>query len=798
MGRRDWNLAGGCLLISLLAGADPVGATLITVPGDQPTIQAGINAAVVGDTVLLAPGVFTGAGNFDLAFGGKDIVLRGAAAPDSSAIDCAGENSAFYFNDGETAAARIERLTIKNADSYAIHLYLASASLRDIRVFDCGRGLAFNTSTSFIEGFFCARTRSALDTYGATLTVSDMTVVGGPGESVIEVGNSGHMEIDGLTVSACRGQYSIVYCRGSLVLRNAYFHRNWLGTMDARGVISGEGDGTSLDLADLTFVDNATDAIHTRDACTLTLRSTTIVNAGGEGLELSSETVADVAQTIVAFGDKVGIHAWPGCALTLSCSDVWANATGDYGGAIVDPTGTNGMLKADPMFCAIGGPEAPPTLSIHSPCAPANNDCGLLIGAQDTDCALEMVTVSGAVRDVLSQPVAEVAVNGFYYPVATDTAGAYAFAAVQGWSGVLHPVKDGLHFAPTDLPIPPLAADLPAQDFLAFVQTAIAVPGDFPDLAAALYFALDGDTILVAPGTYSGPANRDLSFAGKDLVLLGLGGPGAVVIDCEGMGRAFLFDGGESAAALLAGLTIRNGQGPNGHTPPYDSGGGICVRGASPTLRDLVIEDCRSEEWGGGLMLAGAGSLVERVHCRRNEAAAALGIGGGACVSGGAVTLQQCLFTSNFARRFGGGLFVESGTILVDGCTVFGNTAGWSGGGIGSFDSENPPELVIVRSLVAANHATGGGALYHHGAWPAPSYVCCLFWDNDSPLVWGSILDPVGSGGNIAADPLLCDPEAGDFGLLPGSPCLPPNNSCGELIGAFGEGCGRQATGGRR
>ena len=785
------------MLAAVLLAPGSLQATIIEVPADQPTIQAGIAAAAAGDTVLLAPGVFTGAGNTDLAFGGKDIVLQGAAAPDSSAIDCAGANSGFYFNDGETAAARIERLTIKNANGYAIHLYQASASLKAIRVFDCAHGVAFHTSTSFVDGLLCVRTGDALSAYAAVLDATDVTVLQGQSSAAVTVSSGAQLVLDGLTVIDSHAHYGIVECSADLTLRNAYIEGCTISPDLPQSVILCRG-GASADLQWITLVDNQGQGIQTEYGPSLLARNVTIVGQEKDGFHLRGTATADISQAIVVFSGHLGLRSEAGCSLSLACSDFYANELGDFGGSTSDPTGTNGMIKADPMFCQLGGPEAPPTLSVNSPCAPANNDCGLLMGAQDTDCALEMVTVSGAVRDALDQPMAEVSVTGFYSPVLTDSSGAYSFSAVQGWSGVLHPVKESLHFEPTDLVIASLAGDLPDQDFLAFAQTAIWVPGDFADLASAIDFALDGDTIFVAPGTYSGPANRDLRFAGKALAVIGVGGPEGVVIDCDGAGRAFLFDAGETAVALLASLTIRNGQGPDGHSLPYDSGGGVCVRAASPTLRDLVIEDCRSREWGGGLMLESAGSLVERVHCRRNEAAEDLGLGGGACVSGGSVTLRDCLFTDNFARRYGGGLFLQSGTVHVEGCTLVGNTAGWSGGGIGSYHCSNPPLITVSRSLLAFNHATSGGALYHHGAVPAPAIDCCLFWANDAPPVWGSIVYPVGSGGNIEADPLLCDPGGGDFGLLAGSPCLPANNGCGVLIGALGEGCDRQTTGGRR
>lgn len=87
-------------------------ATVVNIPADYPTIQAGIDAANPGDTVLVGDGVYTGEGNHDIDFGGKNIVLKSQNGPELTIIDCEGEGRGFIFQSGEDSTATIDGFTI--------------------------------------------------------------------------------------------------------------------------------------------------------------------------------------------------------------------------------------------------------------------------------------------------------------------------------------------------------------------------------------------------------------------------------------------------------------------------------------------------------------------------------------------------------------------------------------------------------------------------------------------------------------------------------------------------------------
>ncbi|MFX1410252.1 MAG: choice-of-anchor Q domain-containing protein [Promethearchaeota archaeon] len=94
-------------------------ATIRNVPSvAYPTIQSAIDAAVNGDVVIVADGIYTGAGNRDIDFLGKAITVCSENGPENCIIDCQGsagdEHRGFYFHSGETSLAVLDGFIVKN------------------------------------------------------------------------------------------------------------------------------------------------------------------------------------------------------------------------------------------------------------------------------------------------------------------------------------------------------------------------------------------------------------------------------------------------------------------------------------------------------------------------------------------------------------------------------------------------------------------------------------------------------------------------------------------------------------
>jgi len=336
------------------------------------------------------------------------------------------------------------------------------------------------------------------------------------------------------------------------------------------------------------------------------------------------------------------------------------------------------------------------------------------------------------------------------------------------------------------------------------------VPQDHATLLAALMDTTltHGDTVLVGPGTYTGPGNRDLSFEGKDLVVRSTHGAAMTILDLQGTEqdnhRGFLFHGGihgtETRAAVLDGFTILNGllgtpAGPTkGGAPParlqHDlSGAGImCRLQASPTIRNMIIRNCSSEYTGGGIGVEFISSpYFENVVVQGCTSSIQ---GGGASVETvGQATFVDCVFTGNSSRN-GGGLAIDE-TVLLQGCVIADNTA-LRGAGI---DVKLPAALQMEHTILWNNCAVDSGSQMYVDPVVSPVRISCSAVDTLGVLDRGGRV--VFEQTNVFTDPQFCEPAgclaapttAGQYTVREGSPCLPAGNACGQLIGAFGNAC---------
>jgi len=80
------------------------------VPSQYPTIQAAIDVSDNGDEIVVADGVYTGEGNYNLLLDGKDITIRSVNGPENTIIDCNfNEGGTYYYRRGFTIINGVTR-----------------------------------------------------------------------------------------------------------------------------------------------------------------------------------------------------------------------------------------------------------------------------------------------------------------------------------------------------------------------------------------------------------------------------------------------------------------------------------------------------------------------------------------------------------------------------------------------------------------------------------------------------------------------------------------------------------------
>ncbi len=310
--------------------------------GDYPTIQAAIYAAAPQDTVLLADGVFTGEGNVDLLFAGKEIVVCSASGkPENCIIDLEGSTGdphrgvSFSFQEG--AGSIFSGITITGG-----YLDQTSGSFTySGGAITCRAGSSPTiTNCIFTDNHVVGTDQigGAIACNGASPTISDCIFDGN---------------------EAVRGGGIGVIGASSPQISNCLFVGNQALTV-ASGVY-GSGSEVNLTLSSCTFYAN-------------------ISPAASANLVSRSNARMDIDHTIVAFGtDGYAVASTSELDLQFSCSNIYGNTGADWYGYISSQLGSNGNISLDPMFCLGINPTLPYGLDEDSPCLPAfNPSCGLI------------------------------------------------------------------------------------------------------------------------------------------------------------------------------------------------------------------------------------------------------------------------------------------------------------------------------------------------------------------------------------------------------------------------------------
>jgi len=348
------------LLLGSLAAA-PIRslADTIHVPGDQPTIQAGLNAANPGDVVLVAPGTYL-EHDIQLAPG---VTLQGESGASATVIDAERLGHGLIGANG----AIVRDLTVRNSGGTEHHGLFCVQSA--VEVADCifadhqHWAMVFAATEVNVHG---CEIRPIPQSAGLGIMCENS-----PGELI---NNSIDMEIG---LWALNVGFAGVATRDQLVVE---------GNVIRGGVKFGVHLPVTVECnRNLLSLDSGRMEVY-GTVGTTRIQGNTILN--GEGIYLQ-EANAQIESNIIAFHDT-GI-TWDGLgSVTVDCNDLWQNGI-DYVGVVPGPAD----FSADPLLCApdLGDYRLMET----SPCLPGHHpggfDCGL-IGAFDAGCAATPVRYS--------------------------------------------------------------------------------------------------------------------------------------------------------------------------------------------------------------------------------------------------------------------------------------------------------------------------------------------------------------------------------------------------------------------
>ena len=362
-------------------------AAILKVPEGYSTIQAGIDAASEGDTVLVADGIYTGTDNKNLDFKGKKITVRSENGAENCIIDCEGDGRGFYFHSGELKDSVLSGFTIRNGNTFeggGIYIKQSSPTITNSIVYNniaySGGGIYCENSFAIITNCTVNQNTASWEGGGIHCSKSSPLIA-----NCAIINNNAAHDGGGIKYSSCNFP-SIINCNISGNISNddggGMFISSSSPTITyctiSNNSAESDGGGIFLEHSDSTSIINCiiSDNLATGDYgggiwdngssptitnCTLNGNMTTRYGGGIFSTSYSQPTI-----TNCLFWDDMPDEIYINTGTpTVS----YSNIEGGFSGA--------GNIDADPQFVGNGDYH----LTVSSPCI----DEGTSVGAPDYD-----------------------------------------------------------------------------------------------------------------------------------------------------------------------------------------------------------------------------------------------------------------------------------------------------------------------------------------------------------------------------------------------------------------------------
>jgi len=373
----------------------PGGGSVVHVPADAATIQAGLDAVANGGTVLVASGTYTGQGNHDLDFHGKSVLLKSVDGAEATIIDCQKGARGFYFHTNEDTTAVVSGFTITNGltmtNGTGGGVWCDKASPR---IEEC---IFSHNEAAYFGGAIYLSPQSAPQIVNCTFADNMATSWASYAGAIGGYTCSPRIEECLFQRDSTPGYGGAIFFThgGNPQIKDCRFEHNGAIHGGALGyyAVSGTIEGCTFDR---NFASQLGGAIFLQDQCSPAFSHCTFYGNSGQfsGTIFVQERTSNpdlcapsFANVLIAYSNSSAAFSISNARPVFSCTDIYGNAA-NWDGGLAEFLGQNGNISEDPLFC--DAPAGNLGISDGSPCAAANNSCNALIGSMDVDCDGDM------------------------------------------------------------------------------------------------------------------------------------------------------------------------------------------------------------------------------------------------------------------------------------------------------------------------------------------------------------------------------------------------------------------------